>query len=773
MGGWRIADFRGAAAVVGPGKSEKLPGGAFPMNLTHLSPRQKKTGQKHYLSFTRFNALSFASLGDSILILYALKLGADDSLVAFLMSLFYLMLPMMLIGKYEITRLGTSRTFGFNWIFRTLFAALMLLAPVVRDSISPEAGLVTLVISVSGFFMFRSLGVTSMTPMLGDITSPLDQGEFISRVWMYSNLFYLFAIISITLLLGQDSSINMFRRIITFGVTVGLIASVFLFFIPASHRTTISGKQPIALTFRYILKYARLKQLFITWTVIYSGIALTVPFNILSLKKGYLFSDQNALFFSIIQISAGILVSYLNGLLLDRVGPRPMMFIFTSGLAFVQLLWTLAPATHSNYHLVTIFVCTGLCAAGVQTSLYHYFLNSMPPRIRLNASILFNIASGITAGLLGTFLGGGLLKLLRLSGVDGLPVYRIYFIIIFIFQGFILFQVYRLQPLSDHRIKDVLGILFSVRDWRAIFTLQKLAHSNDEKRDIFLMNKLGDIGSHLSEKSLVEYLKSPRFFVRTKAIQALSQIKFGDETAKLLIEELKRGEFTSGYLAASALGDQHVKSAIPALRQALESDDVFLQGKSMVALGHLGDEPSYPRIIEIFKSTDNPRLIIHGGHSLVAMREPTLSQTILKKLIQSPLPLPVFEELLFCLGANENVGDQFYQFYPAFQADPITGIIVLEDFFKEKLPENQPLKINLLASINAIPQPSLALKQLKYLCNQMDCPHLRALLALIDVDLTERQEFSGKIMFTLNLVTGARLLPKQLGKGNNLWQTVR
>jgi len=744
------------------------------MKLTHLTPLQKKTGQKHYLSFTRFNALSFASLGDSILILYALKLGADDSLVAFLMSLFYLTLPLMLVGKYEVTRLGTSRTFGFNWIGRNIFAALMLLAPSLR-AISVEAGLVTLVIAVSGFFMFRSLGVTSLTPMLGDITSPQDQGAFISRVWMHSNLFYLFAIITITLLLGHDSSIQMFQRIITFGVTAGVVASSFLFFIPASHRTTSSGKQPIALTLRYIFKYPRLKQLFLTWTVISSGIALTVPFNMLSLKKGYLFSDQNALVFSIVQISAGIMVSYINGLLLDRVGPRPMMFLFTSGLGFVQFLWTIAPAAHSVYHLVIIFIITGLCAAGVQTSLYHYFLNSIPPKIRLNASILFNVASGITAGLMGTFLGGGLLKLLRLLGADGLLVYRIYFIIILFFQGVILFQVYRLRPLKDNlkdlRIKDVLGILFSVRDWRAIYTLQKLAHSNDEKRDIILMDKLGDIGSHLSEKSLVEFLKSPRFFVRTKAIQALNQIKFGEETAKLLIEELKRGEFTSGYLAASALGDRQVKSAIPALRQALESEDVFLQGKSMVALVNLGDAPSYSRIIKIFESTENPRLVIHGGHALVAMHEPTLSRVILQKML--PSPLPVFEELLFCLSENEGVGDRFYEFYPVFQNDPTTGMIIIEEFFKEKLPESQPLKHNLLASINTISHPTAAFKQLKYLCQQMDCPQLKALFALVHTDFLAQSAVAEKIIFALCLITGVRLLPGQIGKTENLWQTIR
>lgn len=743
------------------------------MNLSHLSPLQKKTAQKHYLSFTRLNALSFASLGDSILILYALKLGADDSLVAFLMSLFYLTLPLMLVGKRMVTRLGTSRTFGISWIIRNSFAALMLLAPVFQRTINPASGLIILGIAVSGFFMFRSLGITSMTPLLGDITSQHDQGEFISRVWLFANTFFLIAMISITLLLGHDSSIGTFQWIIAFGVTAGMTASVFLFLVPAANRTTSSGKQPIALTLRYVLKHARIKQLFITWTVINSGVVLTVPFIMLSLKNGYLFSDQNALIFSIVRISGGILVSYLNGLLLDRVGPRPMIFLYMIGLAVVQTLWVFAPAASLYLHLTAIFMITGLCAAGVQTALFHYFLNSVPAKIRLNASILVNMASGITAGIMGTFLGGGVLKLLRLAGVEGLQVYRLYFLIVVFFQAFILFQVYRLKPVSDRRIKDVLGLLFSVRDWRAIYTLQKLAHSSDEKRDIYLMDKLGGIGSYLSENSLVEYLKSPRFFVRTKAIQALNQIEFGEETAGLLIEELKRGEFTSGYLAASTLGDHRIKTAIPALRHALESEDVFLQGKSMVALVNLGDKPSYSRIIEIFQLTDNPRLIIHGGHSLVNMQDHSHSRLILQKLIQAPLPVAVFEELLFCLSENEGVGDQFYSLFQIFKTDPAGGLIALEDYFNEKLPENQSFKNLLADSIAAITDPAKSMKQLRQLCLQNDLQHLQTLLDLIDTDFIEQKEYSTKTAFMLNLIIGSQLIPPDLPKGNDLLQIVR
>ena len=667
-----------------------------------LTPNQKKHGQNSYLWFTRINALSFGSLADSILILYSIRLGADDFWVAVLTSFFYLTLPLMVIGKKSIAIRGTSKTFGWCWIGRNLFASFMIFSPVVQKMWHHSAGLIFLAISVFGFFSFRSMGIAAHTPLLGDITNHNDRGDFIARVWANANFFLFLVIIVIAYVLNENSPVSTFQKIVAFGCFTGFISSIFLFKIPESAGAKKSGKEPSKKAIPYLSHDIVAKKLLVAWIFVTSGNALVLPFSMLTLKKGYSYSDQGALIFAIIQIAGGLFVSYLNRLLLDRVGPRPMLFLYTCGLCLVSLLWIISPNEFIFLNIMLIFFIAGMCSAGNSTSLSHYFLSYIPVVHRVGASLFINIISGLSAGLAGGFIGGTFLKLLRNAGIAGLDVYRIYFGVILLLLIVVLVQVFRLKPLEDRQIKDVLGALFSIRDWRALYTLQKLSESTREDKDLKLVGKLSEIASDLSEDTLIQYLDSPRFFIRTRAITALRYIKFGKKTAQKLIREVEKGEYTSAYLAAEVLGEHHIHEAIPVLRKALDSGDIFLKGKAMVALARLKNVASYEQIIKIFDATSNSRLLIHGVHSLVLIDNPDSIPILLNKIMLLYLPEQVSNELLFGLCEFFGVSELFYQLFNVFQTDIETGFLSLKEMIENNFSENPNLKRPLLGSIDRL-----------------------------------------------------------------------
>ncbi len=720
-----------------------------------LTPGQKKQAQQDYVQFTRMNALSYGSLGDSILILYAIKFGASDPMIAFLSSLIYMTMPSMLIGKRLISKVGTSRAFGISWLGRNSSAALMILTPFF----SGQMELVWLLLTATGFFLFRSMGTTAMTPMLGDISTKSDQGQFISQVWMNGNLFFVIVYISLAFVLGYSSSVPTFQFIIAFGSLTGIISTYFLFRIPQVQQTIDAGKELLRSTWKASIENPQIRLLYLNWALINASIALTLPFGILTLKNGYNFSDQNVLIFTIIQLAGGTAVSYLNSILLDRVGPRPMMFFYTAGMGLINILWIIAPDTPLLIHLTIIFLLNGICSSGNQTALHHYFLGSVPLKHRLNGSILVNISAGIITGILGTVIGGGLLKLLRIFSMEGIVVYRFYFLVIVFYQLLVLLLVYRLKPLSDRRIKDVLSILFSIRDWRALYTLQKLANSQDELESLHLMERLKHIKSNISENLLKEFLQSPRFYVRTRAMNALREINFSNETGDLLIAELERGEYTTGYLAAEVLGEHDIYKAIPHLRTTLDSDDVFLQGKALVALVRLGDEPSFEKIINIFKQTQNPRLIIHGGHALVLMQKPELSLTILEKIVENNLPTNVFEELLFCLCEICGVGESFYQLFRTYQNNPDIGRVSLTEYLQTQMNGPSSGKSNLLRIVHQFCQPDLAIQTLINFTDKNSNTSNCALLPFLKQRIHQMTDTSHieKLLFAVTLITGVNV----------------
>lgn len=726
----------------------------FP-KLTHLTPGQKKQAQQDYVQFTRMNALSYGSLGDSILILYAIKFGASDPMIAFLSSLIYMTMPSMLLGKRLISKVGTSRAFGISWLGRNSSAALMILTPFFIGRME----LVWLLLTASGFFLFRSMGTTAMTPMLGDISTKSDQGQFISRVWLNGNLFFVIIYISLAIVLGYSSSVPTFQLIIAFGSLTGIISTYFLFRIPQVQQTIDAGKELLRSTWKASLENPQIRLLFLNWALINASIALTLPFGILTLKNGYNFSDQNALIFTIIQLVGGTAVSYLNSILLDRVGPRPMMFFYTAGMALINVLWIIAPDTPLLLHLTIIFLLNGICSSGNQTALHHYFLGSVPIKHQLNGSILVNISTGIITGIMGTVIGGGLLKLLRILSMEGIVIYRFYFLVIVFYQLLVLWMVYRFKPLSDRRIKDVLSILFSIRDWWALYTLQKLANSQDERESLRLMERLKHIKSNISENLLQEFLQSPRFYVRTRAMNAIREINFSEKTGDLLINELERGEYTTGYLAAEVLGEHDVRKAIPQLRKALDSDDIFLQGKALVALVRLADEASYQKIIDIFKQTQNPRLIIHGGHALVLMQKSELALIILEKIVENNLPTNVFEELLFCLCEVCGVGENFYQLFRTYQENPEIGRISLTEYLQGQIGEKHPGKSNFSRLTYQFCQPDLVIQTLLDFTNKKSDTSTCDFLPFLKQRIHQMSDSSHieKLLFAVTLITGTNI----------------
>ncbi len=669
---------------------------------SELSPALKQKGQRIYLWFTGINALSYISLAESILILYALKLGGSDAYVAVLTSFLYLTMPFMLLGKSLVGKLGAARAQALSWFLRNLSAALMILAPVVARKFSVTAGLDLLLLAAFLFFTFRSMGIVSSTPIVGEITSEQDRGVFISKVFMTFNILSLLLMVVLTFLLDRYNSVTTFQFIILFGVTMGVISSYLILHVPESPQARISGREKLHSAYRFITGHPAAFRLLISWSAISMAIMFVVPISVVVVKKGYGLSDHIALLFIIVQFLGNIYGSYTNKLLLDHVGSRPLIILATFGLLFVQLMWVAAPAHASFAFLLLLFFILGATLSGTQTSLSHYFLSTIPISKRVGASMFINIAGGLVAGVTGSILAGGFLRFLHHVIQNQLLVYKIYFGVVALIEVFVIATAFRLKRQKERRVSDVLGMFFSFRDWRAIYTLQKLSRPTREQEDMSIVNKLQGIASDLGEDVLVNYLESPRFTIRGKALQALNQIEISPQTARRIVQELQQGEFTTAHLAAELLGDHGVTEAIPSLRKALESKDIFLQGKAMLALVRLRDEASYSAIISIFRQTNNPRILIYGARAIGLMGKRENIALLLEKIRLNSLPEHVRDEILYDACDMIGIGNEFYNFFNLFKRSPESGILALQDFIAQQLAGKPEVAQKILDVIEAI-----------------------------------------------------------------------
>jgi len=654
----------------------------FPPRLT-LS--QKKEAQSGFLYFATINAFSYSALAESVLVLYGLKLGANDFHIGLLSSYIHLTTIFVLLGKAMVARWGAARTYSTCWFFRNLMGGLLLLAPWIYQHYSPNLGLYWLLGSSFLFFAFRSMGVSSDNILINDITSENDRGRFIGQAWFWGYAAMVSMLVAVSFWLRGNPSFFHFQVLVGVGCVLGMTASIFLWRVPESEGPMLSSREPLLRAIALIYRERKLQFLILAWVVAYSGIQLLAPFQVLAVKNGYFISDQGAVVFVVFQTLGIVAASYLNSLLLDRSGPRPVMVINVLGLAALSLLWVVTPDRMNPLYTGLLFFFVGFCMGSVQITLSHYFLNVSPRESLLNLFLIILVLQGLAAGLVGTVLGGGLLEALRDFGLRGINIYRTYFLFVLAAELLALIAVLSLKPLAERKITTVLGMMFSVRDWRTLLSVQRLEEMPPLGETRRLLDGLASLRSEVGEKTLLDYLDSPLFTIRTAALEALDRIDFGPQAAKRLIQEVWSGEFTTSFMAAEILGRHRVAEAVPDLREGLYSNDFFLEGKAMVALAELEDRESYGRIKEIFRHTHNPRLVIHGARAIYHMGQVENVPLLLRKI--SPRMLPAeHDEIMHAVFALLGWGEETFRIMTLYNRDAQQGLDALNEEAEKRLP---------------------------------------------------------------------------------------
>jgi hypothetical protein len=246
----------------------------------------------------------------------------------------------------------------------------------------------------------------------------------------------------------------------------------------------------------------------------------------------------------------------------------------------------------------------------------------------------------------------------------------------------------QVETVTDWHLHEVMGVFFSPRDMRALFTISRMEDYTNPQQDCKDLTSLGNSGSPLSEQSILSFFDSPDFYVRANAINALRALKRTSEASEeALLQELRENPHTTAYMAAEMLGERGVKKAIPDLLTALQSEDVYLCGKSMIALARLNVKEAEIRIEEILKTTQNPRLLTHGATAFVFFNAPRLIPLLLQRSVESWLPRTTRNELLYAIGRLANCGDTVYTFVRKYHQSTSKAWLIIEELMDD-LPSN-------------------------------------------------------------------------------------
>ena len=396
-----------------------------------LTPDEQTVSKLNYRRYNAVNGFSYMCLGETVLILFAVKLGCSDSIVAVLGAMLYFGFVLLPLGKLMTARVGAARSQADFWVMRNIAALIVAAAAPISIFVGNGAASVLLLLGAFLFYGFRAAGVVMSQPLVGEICDARHQGTFIARCWLFFYTSGFLALLLITALTKLSESVWMLFVVIVLGTVCGIVASGFIRRIRESGEILKYAARPILPELRSALGNATIRQQLLAGMASNLAIILVIPICMLTLKRGYGLSDSFALSFSIIQFAAQILGSWLLTRLADRFGGKRLTLAGFYCFYAIVIFWILAPRSVIAPLFVLPFLLT--CGSVIMgSSLTQYFLRTVPKAQQVAATIVISVATGVASGLAGMGISSSLLKAAAHFNQTGEPMntYRLYYLFV-------------------------------------------------------------------------------------------------------------------------------------------------------------------------------------------------------------------------------------------------------------------------------------------------------------------------------------------------------
>ncbi len=395
-----------------------------------LTGEQRRISQLNYNRFSAVNGASYMCLGETVIILFAVKLSAPNFIVAVIGAMMFLGFLLLPLGVIRTAQVGAARSQADFWVCRNVAALLVAVSALILP-LSRELAWGTLLLGSFLFYGFRAAGVVMSQPLIGDISSDTDRARLIAKS---TGLFYgsgLAAMITISLVLSRYDNLWVLVGIIVAGACCGVTASTFIRKIDETSNIRRSAQAPLLPQLREAFRDLTLRRQIYAGFMVNLGIIMMAPIAILTMKRGYGVSDTQAILFSVIQFASAIAATQISGRITEKIGPRKVA-IYAYTLIFpICLFWLIAPSTVSSPWMWGLFILPflliGAMVVSAQNAMVHYFLMAVPKERQVASSMFISVVTGAAAGVTGMFAAGAILKLAERFFGSGLPMYRAYF----------------------------------------------------------------------------------------------------------------------------------------------------------------------------------------------------------------------------------------------------------------------------------------------------------------------------------------------------------
>jgi MFS family permease len=300
------------------------------MNKQFLPPAQIIEARKTLTKFTFFNVISFVLLSGNILTLYVLRLGGGSLLVGILSSISYCSYAAIFIGRHLAPKLGMVKLMGRYWLIRYIMMVPIIIAPLFLLQNMRVVAYVIIVFSVLGFNIARGIGITAYNPILGEITTIKDRGGFLARLQGVNHSVTLILGIVMAAFLGAESKLLTYSLFIICGIIFGFFATVIFKKLPEPISCSNNLPTNVLIGFKNAMKHSAFNKFTTVHFLVSFATFMITPFLIVYVKVIYHQPDNYIVYYTVFGSLGGIIMALLSGFLIDRLGSKPLYFIYVA-----------------------------------------------------------------------------------------------------------------------------------------------------------------------------------------------------------------------------------------------------------------------------------------------------------------------------------------------------------------------------------------------------------------------------------------------------------
>lgn len=604
----------------------------------NLSKAVRQKGQRFVVAGNLFaQAVTFICTGGLMMLFANDVLGYSPKMIASIMAFTPLIVLFRVPMVRLLRRLPMKRILLTGIVIRIGVVCALLLVPARLLSFPLYLAIILTYVAS------QHLAISTVwQPMLRDITTNADRGQFFARMRLAFNITTAIVTAGVTLFVG--SSITEFQYKVLLAVALLGAVNQFLWLrqIPTQEQpkevTDQENSRPVMQIVREskLLRRPLLIIVLLQFTnmqilIIYMRQMLNIPSNYLS-------------FFAML-ILLGSSFSYLLwGKVADAIGFRPMLIglLVTAIVVRPVLLLQLAPLPEAYGGLASLdalgliamgaFVLLGLfqgwlvSGAGIATtSIQHYHVRRRDSLVAMNVFSTLQFTAQAVMSLFSGFLIEDLAMPVGIrpifNGVMYLDWVKVY--MCFVVPVITLVIIWQATKLPNAKpwfgVSDFFSSIISgpVRNIYA----HRLLYHEDEDRRAELARWLGAQRSPLSLDPLLELLDDPDYDVKVEAVRSLGcsgSLVAGERLLEMLKDE--RNARLADHLAW-ALGELAYEPAREALVAHLDaSHPDRTRAVAARALGKLGAAEAIPPLVEVLRQeTDSPHLMSSCSRALLRL----------------------------------------------------------------------------------------------------------------------------------------------------------